>query len=52
MSYASLLVTKVATLDILIRDLGSIGLRVISKGLRIVFTRDTNTNIRSCHKLR
>ena len=47
-----MLVAKVNTLNILIRDPGATRLGVASKGLKIVFTRDANTNIKSCEKLK
>jgi hypothetical protein len=47
-----LLVARIDALDISTGDPGAIRLGVVSKGLRIVFTKDVNANIRSCQKLR
>ena len=47
-----MLVARIDALDISTGDPGAIRLGVVSKGLRIVFTKDVNTNIRSCQKLR
>jgi len=46
--HAFLLITRVNALNILIRDPGATRLGVASKGLKIVFIKDTNTNIKSC----
>ena len=45
--YTFLLIAKIDALNISIRDPGAIRLKVASKGLRIVFTKDANTNIKS-----